>query len=262
MIDNLVSPEVLAGLLVGFAVLTVGLVVLQIWSSLQIRRMSKTTYQDDVREAQSQAADIVTQAQIEAQEVLTEANEAGAQAMADASRVAKKTNESYQAELRGIIDRYHQLLDETIKRGDQSFTTLTKAAADSFNRRQDELNEEFDDVLGSLSTVGKTLTTKTTQSMTDLETGIDKATSTLAAMMEQGEEMVKQHMEEHLNKLLDRAEADVEEYRKARLTLLDNHIERLVEDITVRVLHKKLTLDEHGELALQALKDAKENNVL
>ncbi len=260
--DSLLSAEVLAGLLVGLAVLTLGLIALQIWSSLQIRRMSKTAYQEDVHEAQAQAADIVTEAQQEAYEVLTQANEAGAKAMADASRVARETNETYQEELQTILDSYHQLLDQTIKRGDKSFAALTTAAADSFNRRQEQLNDQFDGVLKSLSTVAGTLTTKTAKSMNDLDGGINEATSTLAKMMEQGEAMVKQHMEEHLNKMLDRAEADVEEYKKARVTLLDSHIERLVEDIAVRVLHKKLTLDEHGELALQALMDAKEHNVL
>lgn len=260
--DSFLSAEVLAGLLVGLSVLTFGLIVLQIWSSLQIKRMSKTAYQDDVHEAQNQAAEIVTQAQQEAYEVVTEANEASAKAMADASRIARATNETYQEELQAIIDGYHELLDKTIKRGDTSFAALTTAAADSFNQRQEQLNDKFDDVLKSLSTVAGTLTTKTAKSMSDLDGGINTATSTLTKMMEQGEVMVKQHMEEHLNKMLDRAEADVEEYKKARVTLLDSHIERLVEDIAVRVLHKKLTLEEHGELALQALVDAKEHNVL
>lgn len=260
--DRFLSAEVLAGLLVGLAVLTLGLMVLQIWSSFQIRRMSKTAYQNDVQEAQIQATEIVTEAKQEAYDVLTQANEAGAKAMAEASRIAQATNETYQEELQAIIDGYHELLDETIKRGDKSFAGLTTAAADSFNRRQEQLNDQFDGVLKSLGSVAETLTARTAKSMGDLDGGINEATKILAKMMEQGEAMVKQHMEEHLNKMLDRAEADVEEYRKARITLLDSHIERLVEDIAVRVLHKKLTLEEHGDLALQALVDAKEHNVL
>lgn len=260
--DNFLSTEVMAGILVGLVVLIIGLIVLQIWSSLQIRRMSKTAYQDDVEVARSQAKNIIAEAQMEAQGVLSEANEAGAQAMVEASRAARKTNESYQAELQNIIDRYNQELDATIKRGDKSFADLAKAAADSFNRRQEELNGQFDDVLESLSTVASTLNSQTIGTMSELEKSIEQATKTLEVMLKQGEVVVKQRVEEHLNKLLDRAEADVEEYRKARLTLLDSHIERLIEDIAVRVLHKKLSLDEHGELAQQALSDAKEHNVL
>jgi len=260
--DSFLSTEVMAGVLVGLMVLTLGLIVLQIWSSLQIRRMSKTEYQDDVRQAENEAATILAEAQLEAQGVLAEANEVGARAMAQAGQTARKTNESYQAELQNLVDRYHAELDATIKRGDESFGALVKAAADSFNRRQEELNVQFDDVLESLSTVAGTLNSRTVGTMSTLEKSIDESTKTLKLMLEQGEVVVKQRVEEHLDKLLDRAEADVEEYKKARVTLLDSHIERLIEDIAVRVLHKKLTLDEHGELAQQALADAKEHHVL
>ena len=260
--DSFLSTEVLAGVLVGLMVLVVGLIIIQVWSSLQIRRMSKTSYQDNVDVARNQAANIVAEAQVEAQGVLAEANETGARAMAEAGKEARKTNESYQAELRKLVDLYHQELDATIKRGDKSFAVLTSSAADSFNRRQDELNNQFDDVLEALSTVAGTLNSQTVGAMKALESSIDESTKTLEKMLQEGELVVKQRVEEHLEKLLDRAESDVDEYKKARVTLLDSHIERLIEDITVRVLHKKLTLEEHGDLAQQALKDAKEHNVL
>ena len=260
--DNFISTEVLAGILVGLVVLAIGIIIIQIWSSIQIKKMSRTEYQDDVQEAKSQAASIVAEAQIEASDVLLEANEVGARAMAEAGKTARKTNESYQAELQKIIDGYNQELEATIKRGDKSFATLTSAAADSFNRRQDELNNQFDDVLESLSNVAGTLSSESMGAMKSLDKRIDETTQTLGKMLENGEVIVKKRVEEHLDKLLDRAESDVDEYKKARVTLLDSHIERLIEDIAVRVLHKKLTLDEHGELAQQALKDAKEHNVL
>ena len=142
------------------------------------------------------------------------------------------------------------------------YLSISSSAADSFNRRQDELNNQFDDVLESLSTVAGTLNSQTVGAMQSLDKSIVETTQTLGKMLEDGEVVVKERVEEHLVKLLDRAESDVDEYKKARVTLLDSHIERLIEDIAVRVLHKKLTLDEHGELAQQALKDAKEHNVL
>lgn len=260
--DNLLSTEVLAGVLVGLLVLVIGLVGLQIWSSLQLRRMSKTAYQDDVRQAQYQATDILNEAQLEAQEVLATANEAGAKTMAEAGKRAQKTNETYQAELHELIDRYYDALGKTIKRGDESFAAITDAAADSFNRRQEQLNNQFDDVLESLLNVSKTLNAESTGAMTALNQSIENTSKTIELMMQEGNKLVQERVEKHLETLLDRAEADVNEYRQARFKLLDRYIERLVEDISVRVLHKKLTLDEHGELAQQALRDAKEHNVI
>lgn len=260
--DTFLSTEVLAGILVGLMVLVVGLIGLQIWSSLQIRRMSKTAYQEDVIEAQDEAAEIISEARAEAESVLAAANTEGARAMADAGKKAQATNEQYQAELRKLIDRYHQELDATIKHGEESFASLSRAAADSFNRRQDALNTQFDDVLEDLSKVAGTLNNQTSTTMTALETAIDATMKKLELMLHQGEEVVRQRVEKHLDSLLDRAEADVEEYKRARVTLLDSHIERLIEDIAVRVLHKKLDLEEHAELAQKALEDAKQHNVL
>lgn len=260
--DFLLSTEVLAGVLVGLSVLVVGLIALQIWSSLQIRRMSKTSYQDDVRQAQTNAASIVASARAEAQEVLNEANEVGMKAMAEAGQKAQKTNESYQAELHKIIERYNQELRKTIEQGQEAFAALTDATADGYNRRQEALNVQFDDVLEALGTVANTLNTKSTAAMSELESSIEGVAATLEQTLTKEDAAVRTRLEEHFSKILDKAEGDVDEYRKARLTLLDSHIERLVEDIAVQVLHKKLTLDEHGELAEQALADAKSHNVL
>lgn len=260
--DRVLSTEVLAGILVGLVVLILGLIALQIWSSLQIRRMSKTAYQEDIKVAQSKAVEIVSDAQTEAQNVLAQANETSVRAMAEAGKAAQKTNEAYQAELRALIERYNAELQKTLTRGDESFAALTTAAADSFNRRQETLNGQFDDVLEALSIVADTLKTQTTQTLSNLEKSIESTSTTLETFLKEGESIVKENVEKHLGALLDRAEEDVDAYRRARLTLLDRHIERLIEDVAVRVLHKKLTLDEHGDLALKALRDAKEHNVL
>ena len=260
--SSLVSTEVLAGVLVGVVVLMVGLISLLVWNTLQIRRMSKTSYQEGVVDAKEEAAAIMSQARAEAKSMLAEANEEGARTMARAGHKAKITNLEYQEELKNLIDRYHAELEATTKRGDETFARLSSAAADSFNRRQEELNSQFDDVLESLSKVANTLNDQTTTTMESLEGAIDETMKKMELMLQEGEGVVKAKVAEHLTKLLDRAQADVDEYKKARLTLLDSHIERLIEDITVRVLHKKLDLDEHGELALQALKEAKEHNVL
>ena len=101
--DNFLSTEVLAGILVGLVVLAIGIIIIQIWSSIQLKKMSRTEYQDDVQKAKSQAANIVAEAQLEATDVLSEANEVGARAMAEAGKAARKTNESYQAELRRLL---------------------------------------------------------------------------------------------------------------------------------------------------------------
>lgn len=260
--EGVLSTEVVAGILTGLFVLVLGLLGLQLWSSLQIRRMSKTAYQDDVRKAQRQAVEIVSDAQQEAEAVLSEANEASTKAMVKASQAAEATNRSYQAELQNILDRYNDQLGKTLKRGDESFAALTTAAADSFNRRQEVLNTQFDDVLEQLNTVAGTLNTQTTGTMKKLEESIDETMQNLQTMLKQGEVVVQQHVAEHLEGILDRAEADVDAYRNARLKLLDRHIERLIEDVAIRVLHKKLTLDEHADLAIKALQDARDHNVL
>ena len=260
--DLLLSSEVLVGVLVGFAVLAVGLVLLQMWNSFQIRKMSATAYQRGVHQARVDAAEIVAEAKVEAESVLGEANIATLKAMAEAGKNAQKVNESYQNALQKLIEQYQHELEKNLNQGQEAFSTLTDAVADGYGRRQKALDTQVDGILQSLAKVSETLTGETSSAIATLESSIAGVTETLKDTLEKEDAAVRKRLEDHFSQILNSAEADVAEYRKARLTLLDSHIERLVEDIAVRVLHKKLSLDEHAELALQALADAKAHNVL
>ena len=258
--DILLSTEVLTGTLVGFTVLTAGLIILQVRSYVQAKR--HPVYKETVKQAEKAAADIVDYARTEADELLEDADEESRSVVLKAGQAAQKTNEKYQAELKKILERYHKELEKTIERGEQSFEAVTDAAAESFNHRQQDLNTQFDVILKALTTVAQTLNTKAISAMSELERSINDVASSLEKTLTEEDAAIKKRVEDHIHKMIDGAMVDIEEYKQARVKLLDSHIERLVEDIATQVLHKKLTLDEHAELAQKALADAKAHHVL
>jgi hypothetical protein len=106
------------------------------------------------------------------------------------------------------------------------------------------------------------LQTQTSQAVGTLEQKMAEAQQQLLLGLKAQADAQQERIETSLKKANDDALLQIDQYKKARLSLLDTHIERLIEDVTTRVLHKKLTVTEHAELARNALAEAKEHNLI
>ena len=69
-------------------------------------------------------------------------------------------------------------------------------------------------------------------------------------------------MLEDFTNLYKSSEADIENYKRERLKVLDSLILKVIEEVSLRVLGKEISVEEHEKLVLKALEEAKRKNAL
>jgi len=82
---------------------------------------------------------------------------------------------------------------------------------------------------------------------------LEAESGTFSSFSQEVKNQIKSQVEEEMIKV----NAEVENYKKARVIAIDKNIAAIVTAATLKVLGKKLTLDEQTDLVLKALDQAK-----
>ena len=250
------------GLLAGLVIASIIMLVLQIRNSTSINKLTFPAYEYVIKKAEHQANEIINEAQKQARLIVTQAEQGGQKTVASYTQDAAKAHESYLASYAEYGKALADKLDSAGEKGIAQLQTLQAEASDMLTKQQNVLKTRFDSSLLSVEKLASTLEQKTTQNLSLMETHIAEVGKRLVDSLQTDNQKQKELIASHLEKALDVAEEQIATYQKARVALLDTHIERLVEDITARVLHKKLSISEHAELAREALAEAKAHNLL
>ncbi len=256
------SVELIAGVLSGLVIATVIMLVLQIRNATMINKLTFPAYEYVVKQAEHKANEIIASAQKEARAIISSAEQAGQKTIVQYTQKASQLQEHYEVTLQKLVSELSGKMVQTAEQSGVQVDAALAAMAATLTLREANLISQFDTSLVSVEKMLATLQTHTTATLTHMESDIAELSRKLGESLTKEDSQQQERIAVQLQKLQDNAAAQIEEYQKARMALLDAHIERLVEDIVMRVLHKKLSVDEHAQLAREALVEAKAHNLL
>jgi vacuolar-type H+-ATPase subunit H len=260
--NTLLSIELIAGVLVGLVIATVIMLVLQVRNSLLINKLTFPAYEYVVKQAEHKSQEILLGAQKEARGIIAAAEISGQNVFKEYSELSKKANESYLGNLETLVKGLEEKLSATAQKGDTHIEKVTSDAVTTFLQQQQSVHDKFAHSFLSLEETVTTIQTQTNNSLVSMRKRVDDVSVTFADAIAKQDASIMERIDAHMVQALEKTEEQVVAYEKGRITLIDTHIERLVEDITAQVLHKTLSLDEHGALARQALTDARTAHLL
>jgi F0F1-type ATP synthase membrane subunit b/b' len=258
----LLSIELIAGVLVGLVIATVIMLVLQIRNSVQINKLTFPAYEYVVKQAEHKANEIISLAQKEAREIIAEAEKSGQKAFTTYNQTAVTTQEKYVGTLATLSSSLSEKLTELAQKGGEHLLSVTTQSTETITAREKAIATAFDGSLAQLHELAQVLKEKSAHALLQIDGEVASVFTKLGTSLAERDESYKKQIDTHLTTALTRAEEEIGAYKKARLSLLDTHIERLVEEVTAKVLVTSLGTKEHAELARKALAEAKEHNLL
>lgn len=250
------------GLLIGLVVGMIILLILQVKNSSQVNKLTFPAYEYVVKQAEHKANGIIESAQKEARAIVSAAETSGQKIIEEHTQTATRTHEEYVKTIEQYTNALTEKLNSVAQDSHTHLESVANAAIVAVQKQHESVGAQFDIATQRVHEIGDKLEMQANKSATDLEAHIQVVSQALVEKLQHEDAAYKTFIGEHLSKAIAVAEAQVVEYQKARIALLDTNIEKLVEDVTARVLHKELTVSQHAELALQALKEAKEHNVI
>ena len=215
-----------------------------------------------MKQAEHSAQEVIAQAQKQARAMIAEAEITGQKRIQEYAHVGTQTEATYEETMKAYRGELSSKLDEVSKESMQTLQTLTASVTQSVQKQQETMSAEFTASVQEVQRVTEQLGAGVQETIADMQHRVTKMGDELATHMEQENTDAKKYIDEHLHEAAKAAEEQIAAYQKARVALLDTHIERLVEDVTARVLQKELSLSQHAELAELALQEAKEHNLL
>ncbi len=246
---------------IGLTIAMAALLLLQMRSSSQMHKLTYPAYEFVVRKAEHDADVIIEEAQKKARSIIAEAEKTGQVTMQSYEKSAKEAQDHFVERFGNITDNLASHLEVASQKGVAEVESFAQDALLALQAEQAAVTGGFKDALLSVTTFSNDLHTKTDAALAHMHQGVEDASAALALKLQEESDAGSAHIAAFLEKTLATAEAQILAYQ-SRIALLDTHIERLVEDVARNVLHKELTLHDHAELARNALKEAKEHNVL
>jgi F0F1-type ATP synthase membrane subunit b/b' len=247
---------------IGLTIAMAALLLLQMRSSSQMRKLTYPAYEYVVRKAEHDADAIIEEAQKKARSIIAEAEKTGQATMQSYEKSAKEANDHFVERFGNITDNLASHLEVASSKGTASVESFAQEALHALKAQQESVTGGFQEALLGVTSFSKELRTQTDKALAHMHKGVEDSQAALAQKLQAESDAQSAHISAFLEKTLASAEAEISAYQKSRIALLDTHIERLVEDVAKTVLHKELTLHDHAELARTALQEAKEHNVL
>ncbi len=228
MIDIYLIPVMVTLIIISSAVTIAYLI--KLFTSLNHK--DNPTDENYIKEAQKKANQIILQAIKGAHKIMVRSELAGIKQIAKEKLEVEKIDRRYKKELETLAAKLFAGLDlhlEKQKKEYESYLLKTgKQLEESFSESKKRLLEKMDQFL-------------------EAESG------TFSSFSQEVKNQIKSQVEEEMIKV----NAEVENYKKARVIAIDKNIAAIVTAATLKVLGKKLTLDEQTDLVLKALDQAK-----
>lgn len=223
--QNIASAEILilisAGLVVGLVVL----LVLEVFNSRRISKLTYPVYEYALKRAQDEADHILADARQEARQIVGKAETESIALIHAREAEVGRADEEYHKALEAFHSELTARISESAKKGEAERSSLTEELAAHMKKESAQLGERLEKTLSSL-----------------------------------GEEN-KERMDTHLAQSFKHAEEGLAAYEQARRNLVDSQIVALIGQTARIALHKDLTVDAHADLVRKALEEAKAQGV-
>ena len=208
-----------------------------------------------------QAKTIIGSAQDQAKQIIASAQEQREQIVQEYDDQINKLQAAYQVQLESHTKKLTGQIDELQKvqadrLADASTEFFEKIVAD-----HSKIRERFQRVLQMIENTQSSVQAESEQAVHSVKEKLHETAQVLSEQLETYDTTITETISQHINHTYEKIDEEMHTYREARKAILDRHIQQIVEDVANRVLRKQLTVTEHAELAREALRQAKEDNV-
>lgn len=233
-------------LILGFFILVAVIIRL----SAQMKYITYPVYDQVIKEAQSKATKIIGDATGQAQAIHTSAQENAEKLLSDRKEEDEKFREEYVKHFEEVIAHGK----DTLKKQSEELLQLSKEMVAKFEEHvltsETLIHKESD-------TLSKTLEEESDKLRILFEEMGTRVQEEQKVLLEQ----TKKSVSENIEKEISMAHEAVNTYKKERISVLDSEIVMLVEETARIALNKTLSLKEHSDQVLSALKDAEKEGI-
>jgi Tfp pilus assembly protein PilX len=226
------------------------LVISVVQFGTRLRYLASPVYDHIVKEAQQKAQQILADAEERARIVKEKA-----EAEAEKAFATKSTeDEAFRKEQTKHIEDLATHAKELLNKQTVTISQLSESVASDFSKQAHAAQKELEGEVGEMK---KTLADETKR-MKDTFASMD------VQVREDYQDLVKEtrkKMEEELDNEVQSARDAVKAYRVERISLLNKEIVGLVEDTARLALRRSLSLDQHRDIILSALEEAKQQGL-
>lgn len=267
----------------GLTILLLIAIALQMYHNAKIDRLAEPIYEHIVQKARTRANEIVGTAMDQARQLRIEGELKGIKSVAQNKVTAKK-----------LLAEYEQTLDELASQTKQYVTSRAAETAASYVSLSDSLEKEMQMEVSTLRETFKAGNEALEKSLRELKTMSQAAKESQQQIAEQVRAQADQHLQQVIKDIAAReegvvaefetrlaklheeiasevtarigaaladTEAEIRTYKQKRLEIIDHDLVGVVEHVTANVLGKKLSVDEHIDLAKRAVRDAGKEGV-
>jgi F0F1-type ATP synthase membrane subunit b/b' len=271
---------VLLGTLVALLFILIGV---GLRNSLQIERITYPAYEYITKKARADAEKIIAKAMDDAQKLKVEAEIEGIKRLAKENLEIESIEEKYKETLQKTAEESEALFRKYRDQIKTNLDTLKERSEEQIKKYLPIIEEESKESHRQIETALTSLKQKISGTEDKYEQFIDSLQDVLRRQFEKNTAIIKEETEklpgtfgkrledaaeegrrilnDKIHKEFENARRDIEKYRVQYTEFLDEHIASLVEDTTTLVLQKKLTTEEHTELAIKALGEAKKAGI-
>lgn len=240
-------------LVVAFVLIIIGvifLLVAVVRMNTRLRYLTYPVYDEIVKEAQRKATDILNTAEEKRRDIISAAEEAATQLL---------TNK--ESEFEKFRTEYTQQLSALVKKDTDAFTIQETMINNMSEQLTEKIKNHIALVDASLKKEREQFdisAARASEQLTNSFSGLDaEAKKEYQAL----EETVRAHVTDGIEKEITEAKNAIEVYRKERIALVTRDITSLVAETARIALGKTLSFDEHRDIILHALEDAKKSGV-
>jgi uncharacterized protein (UPF0333 family) len=246
-----VPVGVTLAVLLGFVFLALAvLVVVVIQFGTRLRYLASPVYDRIVKEAEEKARQIVNVAEEQARVALENAKAAAVKASSDQAQMDEQMRQEQNRHLEEITKRAEELLNKQAL----SITQLSEAMASAFGKQMRAAETVLERETSEMQGVIASETKRVQETFSNMAAKVDDDYAQL--VNETGKKL-----EAELNGEVQAAREAVKAYREERMALLNKEIVRIVEDTARIALHTVLSLEQHRDIVIAALEEAKQQNV-
>ncbi len=208
-----------------------------------------------------QAKAIIGNAQDQAKQIIATAREQREEIVTEYSDQINKLQASYQIQLEShtktLITQIEKLQESQADRMTNASTELFESIIADHTK----IRERFERVLSMVERTQKEIEDESSEAVASVKEKLKETAQILSDNLESYDTTVTETISNHISHTYEKIDEEMHVYREARKSILDRHLQQIIEDVANRVLRKQLTITEHAELAREALRDAKKDNV-
>lgn len=214
-------------------------------------------YQDQLEQANG----IIGNAQDQAKQIIASAREQREEIVSEYADQINKLQASYQVQLESHTKTLVTQIDQLQQSQADRMTNASTELFESIIAEHTKIRERFNKLLTMLEKTQQEMQQESKTAVDSVKERLQQTAQVLSDQLESYDTTITKTISEHINHTYEKIDEEMHVYREARQSILDRHIQQIIEDVANRVLRKQLTITEHAELARTALREAQKENV-